>query len=47
MNTKNKMCILQVLKSLHQPVEQALPEDVLSTAANTLAPNAGLPDKPR
>ncbi|KAA6418570.1 MAG: hypothetical protein FRX49_11515 [Trebouxia sp. A1-2] len=36
-----------VLKSLHQPVEQALPEDVLSTAANILAPNAGLPDKPR
>ncbi|KAL0045065.1 hypothetical protein WJX82_006977 [Trebouxia sp. C0006] len=39
--------MVQVLKSLQQPVEQALPEDVLSTAANILAPNAGLPDKPR
>jgi len=43
----NNLCPLQVLNSLHQPAEQALPEDVLSTAANILAPNAGLPDKPR
>ncbi|KAL0017843.1 hypothetical protein WJX77_008034 [Trebouxia sp. C0004] len=39
--------MFQVLSSLHQPVEQALPEDVLSTAADILAPNAGLSDKPR
>ncbi len=43
----SNLCPLQVLKSLHQPVEQTLPEDVLSTAATILAPNAGLSDKPR
>lgn len=43
----NVCCCLQVLKSLMQPVAEALPEDVLSTAAAILAPQTGLSDKPR